>query len=58
MKRGTYQDFKAKYDLLTVFEQDLLKVLALVLEEITIDIFTKILLKVGINEVAVYQMQG
>ena len=51
MKRGTYQEFKAKYDLLSAFEKDMLQVLALIFEEVTVDIFTKVLKKVGIDEV-------
>ena len=45
MKRGTYPEFKSKYDLLSVFEKDMLQVFALIFEEITLDIFTKVLKK-------------
>ncbi|MFK7983764.1 MAG: DEAD/DEAH box helicase [Saprospiraceae bacterium] len=51
MKRGTYQEFKTKYDLLSTFEKDMLQVLALIFEEVTVDIFTKVLKKVGVDEV-------
>jgi len=51
MKRGTYQEFKKKYNPLSVFEKDMLKVLALIFEEVTVDIFTKVLKKVGIDEI-------
>lgn len=50
MKRATYQAFKVKYDSLSIFEKDMLQVLALIFEEVTIDVFTKVLKKVGIDE--------
>ena len=51
MKRGTYQEFTVKYDALAIFEKDMLQVLALIFEEVTVDILTKVLKKVGINEI-------
>jgi len=51
MKRGTFQEFKPKYDALSTFEKKMLQVLALIFEEVTVDVFTKILKKVGVDEV-------
>ncbi len=50
MKRATYQEFKAKYKLLSTSEQDILKVLALLIQPVVTGIFLKILYKAEITE--------
>ena len=50
MKRRDYKEFKTKYNLLAPVEQDILKILALMIQPVVTGIFLKILYKAEVNE--------
>jgi len=50
MKRRDYKEFRTKYNLLSPVEQDILKILALMIQPVVTGVFLKILYKVEINE--------